>query len=64
MGMEELAPIFVLILVLLGVMIATYLSSDSTEESKKPDCTLHDWVLDNEEKLVCTECGFKPQTEE
>jgi hypothetical protein len=55
--------LLVFVVVLLGVLVVSVLSSISTnieeiKEEPKKECKLHNWVTDEKtEKLVCCECG-------
>lgn len=58
--MEVFALLFVLILSLIGAMAVRYFSSPAADAPKY--CVgPHTWVLDQYEKLVCYECGFRPE---
>jgi hypothetical protein len=61
--MDVIAPMFVLVLTLSAALVVSYFSGGkSTEAVAKKPCALHDWVTDPTEKLVCMECGYRPQT--
>lgn len=57
---EFLMPVVVLGLVFTGVILVNYLSSITPEEVKRESCSLHDWIYDQNEKMLCMQCGYRP----
>ncbi len=58
--MEALGILLILILVTAAVVVVNLVMSEPIEI---PRCTgAHTWVTDQTEKLVCTECGYRPQS--
>lgn len=57
---ETYALIFVFVIVLVAAMIVGTLLSNSKEDKPIP-CGVHQWVHDQNEKLICMQCGFRPE---
>ena len=60
MNSESLVLVFVI--VLLGVLVVEVLSRIVTQskelvEPPKLPCSLHQWVLNHKEEMVCSECN-------
>ncbi len=58
--MEALGILLILILITAAVVVVNLVMSEPLEI---PRCTgNHTWVVDQNEKLVCCECGYRPQS--
>lgn len=53
------AILLILILCLLAGAIMNLFSSKVEPELRF--CEIHDWVLDQNEKMICMECGYRPE---
>lgn len=57
-----MSVIIVLILVFIGVQAVNYLTQNSAPTVKKFCKPSHKWAYQEDNSLVCTECGFKAGT--
>lgn len=56
---EAITLMTVLAIALAGVLVVNLFTGG--HEKEKVPCKTHSWVLDQNEKMICMECGYRPE---